>query len=176
TTSFDGSQPYDYFIRAYNSIDNTVNNGGSPGSSIKTDVSHGGGIFNIEIHPGDVLNSTFYAKYLTPAPPNAMLVYDFFDENGNQLGAYWRATPVVSGQNQFSLHTAQTLTFSAPPGKYYVSVYFWSTDANSVWCDDLNFVLTPATGNNSGLDIPQQLTVTDYYPHGSIMPGRNYSS
>jgi RHS repeat-associated protein len=176
TTSFDGNQSHDYFIRAYNSIDNTVNNGSSPGSSIITDNTHGGGVFNIEIHPGDLINSSFYAKYLTATPPHAMLVYDFFDENGNQLGAMWRATPVVSGQNQFSLHNALPYVFNAPPGKYYVSIYFWSIDNSPVWFDDLSFIIIPFPGNNSGLDVPVQLSLTDYYPHGSVMPGRNVVS
>jgi RHS repeat-associated protein len=66
-----------------------------------------------------------------------------------------------------------TLNYTIPVNypQMYLQIYPWNQTGNVGWFDDLKVTFT--TGN---VEAPDQLNMATYYPHGSVMPGMNYSS
>jgi RHS repeat-associated protein len=185
TTGFEGTAATDYLVDFDNAhLQNMTGPGGTTGTSVKTSFrkKFGGGINNIEVHPGDVINASFYFKCGEgdAAYFNAMLVYDLYNEQGQKIPteSYFASTGPKTNDN-WNQKTASYIVNPALTGsKYTCKVYLLNNyiflHPTTVYFDDLSVTVT---GNaNSGLDIPAQQSLTDYYPHGSLLPGRSAGS
>ncbi len=173
-TGFEGTGTYDYLFNFNAQIDNTKDISGGAGSSVLTDPGVAGGkgtALTFNVTGGQSISAVFNSWYSqTNFVPDAWLKADLKDVNGNVLdtklqhirsgSAQWlEATLTYTVSNTYS--TAATLT-----------IYPYNADASGapVWFDNLSIT------NSSGFAVPEQLSLSDYYPGGSVLPGRTYNA
>lgn len=173
STSYDGLSNSDYLMNYSSNIDNTVDQiGAAPLASDRVGPGGFGSSLVMPVKAGETVSTTIYYHYTGTATANAMLVGALVDAYGNYDGTTWHAQavgpPTGSGWQQLTL----TYNVVAPPAgtdTWQLFIYPWNNDASAtVWFDDMSLSISGGT-----LVVPQRLNLTDYYPHGGIMPGRN---
>ncbi len=180
STYFSGDDTYDYFLKdPLNTVDATVDINGGVGNSVKVffpSKVNGAGFDKIPVSYGQTIEATVFSHYTASTRPNASLVIDLVDENGNLLaGQNTSATTIPSGSGTWNnFMTSFVITENYP--QMYVKVYPSNPDAlgTPVWFDNLSVEVVGSVA--SSIAVPEQLSVASYYPHGSVMPGLNYSS
>ncbi len=175
-TGFEGTGEDDYLFDMDASVDPTVNHtsGGTKSVKLNSADPFGPGI-SIPVTPGQIIDVSFFSKY-TAAHADAMMVYEVHDKNNTQI--FWGSAAVGTGDGTWQSSTL-THTIAATAAQLPVTfvMYPWNNDATAtVWFDDLSITITPNGAGEGGIDKPVQESLTDYYPHGSPMPGRNFTN
>jgi RHS repeat-associated protein len=181
-SGFEGSGDKDYLI-GFNAIDNTKSrtvNTPSGTASIKTDITspYGAGI-GVPVTEGQIINATIYYQHSAASPPPAGLVFSLENADVSGSSSFGWNRQIVGAQTGTSW---QPISFSytipaAPAGvkNMVLNIYPWYSGTVSygpVWFDDLSISISPNTSGEGGFYKPKQESLTDYYPHGGIMPLR----
>jgi RHS repeat-associated protein len=186
STNYNNDSQYDYLFPDNGTFDYSRNASGT-GASVKTlypTSQYGAGIRDVEVHPGDEVHVTY--SYFNDAGyiPLAMIVFELLDYRKIQLPNNWDANPITQSSTSW-ISDGYTYLVSAalPPGTYYLKIYPWNIEGKDgiqdpypIWFDNISVTITPAGTNVSGIDVPESIGMADYYPHGSIMPGRSWNA
>lgn len=172
-TYYDKEYKDDYLFNYNGSIDYTVNHTTSPANktaSVKINSQQPyGPVLKFSVKAGQTISGSFYFKTSGTGPLDAMLVIAVEDEVTHQLLS-WHPERIAMGNAPY---WQQTLFYNySIPSSGLVSIYPWNNDAvQTVWFDELELTLS----SGAGVPVAGLTGMSDYYPHGSIIPGRNYT-
>lgn len=130
--------------------------------------------YRLAVVPGDVVSAEVWARHIDPGT-GALLKACLLDEDGNTV--YYQTSDIAYTQTeQWHLHT---VAFPVPNDldaeELTLQVYAWKPENRvDTWFDDLSISL-----NGNELTAYYQAEVVsaqDYYPFGSILPGRSFNS
>lgn len=177
-TSFDNNGQWDYLFDYYNNqIDNTVDVSGGSGSSCLTEYpsKQYGHTLRLKVYPGQQIDASVYTYYNSVNTPNTYLAFGLTDKYGNIVD--WYSPPVAGTSNLWNQFNFTYIVPSAYGNDLSLGIFPFNVDASGiqVWYDNL-CVNAMNMGGLSSLYAPSVLNTTDYYPHGGILPGRNYIS
>lgn len=163
-TGFDKNEPDDYLFTYNANIDNTYGYTSAPSVKLLPGNTYGIGLLDIPVTSDQVISGTINYKTSGTTSPDAMLAFAISDATTGAL-LDWTPYP-IAGSTSWT-----TLSFTYPVNyNGLLRCYPYSNDpTQTVWFDDLN--LTFSVG---GIAKAEPVSITDYYAHGSIMPGRNY--
>jgi RHS repeat-associated protein len=173
-TNFNGAGEDDYLFNFNASIDPTFYKGTSGASSKVESENPIGASITIPVTTAQVVTANVYSYYaFTGLLANAQLVFELKNNAGVIVNS--QSNSIVLIANSWQLLTAMYTVPTVTSG-YQLTVYtrWQGSNPQPVWFDDLSISLTPNAENIGVLKL-EQLSVTDYYPHGGIMPGRNYA-
>lgn len=179
TTSYDGGDAYDYFVKdPLNTLDPARDVSGGVGKSVEVfypSKTIGAGFYKMPVKYGQTIEVYASSLYTSSTYPNASLLLKLVDENGNLLAGQNTAMapiPVGSGWKNTNL----TFVVNENYPEMFVEVYPYNPDPSGIhaWFDELTLEVHGPVP--SCIEIPEQLNVASYYPHGSVMPGLNFSS
>lgn len=173
STSFEGDGEDDHLFNFQPGLDHTqARTGGSSVKVVFPAQQYGAGI-RIKVTTGQKISASIYSKYLSGGAPNAMLVFSLDNASGN---LDWRSQRVGGAASTWNLLAFPAYTVAVNAADMWLSIYPWNPDAGSipVWFDDLSVAITPNSQGEGGYLKPVQQSLTDYYPHGGLIPGREY--
>jgi RHS repeat-associated protein len=170
STGFDTQQSDDYLFSYNSNLDNTTDHLTNPvkvsSVKLKPGDQYGTGIFNIPVKKDQIITGSYWCKTSGATTPNAMLVFALDDATTKKL-LDW--DPFVAAGS--TTWTEVSFTYKVAEDGL-LSCYPWSPDnVQTVWFDDLTLNFT-----SGGIIKVQPLTMSDYYAHGSPMPGRVYGT
>lgn len=172
-TYYDKEYKDDYLFSYNGSIDYTVNHITSPANkiaSVKVNTQQPyGPVLKFPVKTGQTISGSFYYKTSGTNVPDAMLVIAVEDAVTHQLLS-WHAEHIMVGNAPY---WQQMIFYNYPiPSSGLVSIYPWNNDpTQTVWFDELELNMS----SGAGVPVADVSGMSDYYPHGSIIPGRNYS-
>lgn len=172
-TYYDKEYKDDYLFNYNGSIDYTVNHIASPANkiaSVKVNTQQPyGPVLKFAVKAGQTISGSYYFKTSGTGPLDAMLVIAVEDEVTHQLLSWY---PIrISMGNAPYWQQAQFFDYLIPSSGL-VSIYPWNNDPiQTVWFDELELTLS----SGAGVPVAELTGMSDYYPHGSIIPGRNYT-
>jgi RHS repeat-associated protein len=174
-TYFDKDYKDDYLFTYNSTIDNTVNHTTSPTNkiaSVKLNAQNQyGPLLNIPtpVKALQRLTGSIWFKTSGTTPSNAMIVFAIDDPITKQ-NISWQPAPCSVAS--FGIWTELIYDYTADKDGT-LTIYPWNADpTQTVWFDDL----TVNFETGKGIPVATAVTLSDYYPHGSVMPGRNYVS
>ncbi len=173
STSFNGTDANDYvFNNSGGTIDKTFDHRGTGNvSSLKLSAkgssSWGGYLSQIRVNAGQVVSGSLWAYAASSTIPFSSdgIYLNLTDQNGNVLKSVYQQ--IVFNGNTWNL---SNFSFSIPTNGYF-SFIVKNSSSNPLWVDDININFS-----RGGVNVFAQQSLTDYYPHGSVMPGRTYTS
>ncbi|MCK6693757.1 MAG: RHS repeat-associated core domain-containing protein, partial [Thermoanaerobaculia bacterium] len=176
STSFEGNGNDDYLFNFQAGTDNTQARTGARSVMVVFPAQQYGAGIKINVTPGQKISASVYSKYLSGnIAPNVMLVFSLDNAGGN---LDWKSQRIGGAASAWNLLSFPTYTVTANAPGMWLSIYPWNADAGSipVWFDDLSVTITPNNKGEGGFLKPAQHSLTDYYPHGGVMPGRAYAA
>jgi RHS repeat-associated protein len=175
STAFEGTGLSENWFNSSFTLDNTLAGGLNKGYSVKTlgpNSVYGAGSKMIPVKYNDAVTVDWKSLYTSGgSPPGGTgMVMQLVDASGNILSNQWIFTQIPTGSGSWQNNSVNyTVPVNFP--NMYLLIYPWNQSTTTEWYDDLKVTFT--TGN---VESPDQLNMATYYPHGSVMPGMNYSS
>lgn len=173
-TDFDGTGDQDYLFTYNSNIDKNIGTPTAPCVKTTKNQKFGTGIYDIPVKTGQVVSGTCWYKTSGASVPAAMLALSLADATDPTQLLDWVSKPVTTATNSGSTGSGGSwaeLAFSyTVVADGLLGLYPRNNDkVQTVWFDDLDINFS-----SGGVPIADQNNLTDYYPHGSILPGRNY--
>lgn len=180
-TGFETADTYNYIFRNEHVGSKPSGTGKALGLQKDTpgEFMYGGDV-RLIVHPGDIV-TVQYDSYFNSAglTPDAKLVFHLFDRTGTQFKDWMPGNISAVNNNWNTNNFSYTVPVSLPAGDYVLNLYFLTeSSADKVWFDNVSINVTEnsVTAGTSGVALPHKESLTDYYAHGSVMPGRSYIS
>ncbi|MBN8696071.1 MAG: hypothetical protein J0L87_06040 [Bacteroidetes bacterium] len=172
STSYSMLGNYDYLLSADDdeNIDAAFNRPGGSGGSTKVYDLHPIGVkTTFDVVTGSNITANAYSYFnLTGLPASASLVIDIKNSSGAVVATY--SQPITLTPNAWQpIAVVYTVTAVGTGLKAVVYPKWIGANPQSVWFDDLSINVLNGGGAYGAIS----LSLTDYYPHGGIMPGRN---
>lgn len=167
-TSFDGTGADDYIFGASSTIDNTIDrtNTTTNVASVQLPANrYGATLWKVFVKQGQVITGAFYTYCATGTTPQGEAVMYLNNPTAGVTNAVYKPLTFNAGA-----WTQNTFSYTVASDSYFY-FYVKNNSTTTCWVDELSVTFS----SGGGVPVPVAESFADYYPHGSVLPGREYN-